>query len=255
MFELNGQTALVTGGAQGIGASISTALAVQGARVAILDLEESLAAEAAGRINQGKGRAMAAAVDVRDPEAVKKAAAAVREAFGEVDVLVNNAGWDRMMPFVDTAPAFWDKVIDINYKGVLNCVHAVLPDMIGRNRGRVISIASDAARVGSMGESVYAGAKGAVVSFSKSLAREVARHRITVNVICPGPTDTPMTRTMQEESDFAKKILSKMDKIIPLGRTGTGEDIAAAVVFLASSEAEFVTGQTLSVSGGLTMSG
>ena len=147
-----------------------------------------------------------------------------------------------------------DKVIDINYKGVLNCVYAVIHDMIGKNSGKIINISSDAARVGSSGEAVYAGAKGAVISFSKSLAREVARNQITVNVICPGPTDTPLTQQMQAESEFAQKVLSKMDKVIPLRRTGTPEEIAAAVVFFASTEADFITGQTLSVSGGLTMS-
>jgi 2-hydroxycyclohexanecarboxyl-CoA dehydrogenase len=187
-------------------------------------------------------------------ESVTRAVAVIKERFGEIDILVNNAGWDRMIPFAQTTPDFWNKVIDINYKGVLNCVYAVIHDMIGRNGGRIINIGSDAARVGSMGEAVYAGAKGAVISFSKSLAREMARNQVTVNVLCPGPTATPMTEQMQVESDFAKKILSKMDKIIPLNRMGTPEDIASAVVFLASDEAGFITGQTLSVSGGLTMS-
>ena len=254
MFELKGKTIMVTGGAQGIGKAISSVLAGQGARVAIVDIDETVAGQTADEINRQKETAMAVQVDITDPEKVKQAVARVRQQFGVVDVLVNNAGWDRMIPFVETTPDFWDKVIDINYKGVLNCVYAVLPDMIAKNRGKVINIASDAARVGSTGESVYAGAKGAVISFSKSLAREVARNQITVNVICPGPTDTPLTRQMQAESEFAQKILAKMDRVIPLGRTGTPGEIAAAVVFLASAEADFITGQTLSVSGGLTMS-
>lgn len=254
MFELKGKTAMVTGGAQGIGKAISSALAGQGAKVAIVDIDNAVAGQTADEINRQNATAIAIQADITDPEKVKQAVAGVREQFGAVDVLVNNAGWDRMMSFVETTPDFWDKVIDINYKGVLNCVYAVLPDMIEKNRGKIISIASDAARVGSTGESVYAGAKGAVISFSKSLAREVARNQITVNVICPGPTDTPLTRQMQAESGFAQKILSKMDKVIPLGRTGTPGEIAAAVVFLASAEADFITGQTLSVSGGLTMS-
>jgi len=254
MFELQDKTAMVTGGAQGIGKAIASSLAMQGAKVAIADRDEALARQTAGLIGENGGQAMAVAADVTDIEAVEKAVAAVKSRFGPVDILVNNAGWDRMIPFVQTTPDFWDKVIAINYKGVLNCVHAVLHDMIERNHGKIINIGSDAARVGSMGEAVYAGAKGAVISFSKSLAREVARHRITVNVICPGPTDTTLTRQMQEESDFAKKILSRMDKIIPLSRMGTPEEIAAAVVFFASREADFITGQILSVSGGLTMS-
>lgn len=254
MFELKEKTALVTGGALGIGKAVSTALAMQGARVAIADIDEAAAGQTADLISQNKGTAMSVLTDITDIEKVKEAVSAVKKRFGEIDILVNNAGWDRMIPFVETTPEFWDKVIDINYKGVLNCVYAVIHDMIERNSGKIISIGSDAARVGSTGESVYAGAKGAVISFSKSLAREVARNQITVNVVCPGPTDTPMTRQMQEESDFAKKILSKMDKVIPLKRTGSPEDVASAVVFLASKEADFITGQTLSVSGGLTMS-
>ncbi|MBS3731427.1 MAG: glucose 1-dehydrogenase [Desulfobacterales bacterium] len=254
MFELKDNTIMVTGGAQGIGKAISSALAGQGARVAIADIDEAVAGQTADEINRQNGTAMSVQADITDLEKVKQAVTGVRKQFGAVDVLVNNAGWDRMIPFVETTPDFWDKVIDINYKGVLNCVFAVIPDMIEKNRGKIINIASDAARVGSTGESVYAGAKGAVISFSKSLARELARNQITVNVICPGPTDTPLTRQMQAESEFAQKILSKMDKVIPLGRTGTPGEIAAAVVFLASAEADFITGQTLSVSGGLTMS-
>lgn len=254
MFELKDKTIMVTGGAQGIGKAISTALAGQGAKVAIADIDASAAGQAVDELKQQSLMAMAVQTDITDPEKVKQSVAKVKEAFGSIDVLVNNAGWDRMIPFIDTSPDFWDKVIDINYKGVLNCVYAVIHDMIGKKSGKIINISSDAARVGSSGEAVYAGAKGAVISFSKSLAREVARNQITVNVICPGPTDTPLTQQMQAESEFAQKILSKMDKVIPLRRTGTPEEIAAAVVFFASKEADFITGQTLSVSGGLTMS-
>ncbi|WP_054033464.1 SDR family NAD(P)-dependent oxidoreductase [Desulfatitalea tepidiphila] len=254
MFELTNKTALVTGGAQGIGKAISVALAQQGANVAIADIDEAVAKQTADLIDKEFGRAMAVQADITDIEKVKKAVTEIKEQFGPVDILVNNAGWDRMIPFVKTTPEFWDKVIDINYKGVLNCVYSVVPDMIERKHGKIINIGSDAARVGSSGEAVYAGAKAAIIAFSKSLAREVARNQITVNVICPGPTDTPLTQQMKQESEFATKVLSKMDKIIPLGRTGTPEEIGAAVVFLASREADFITGQTLSVSGGLTMS-
>ena len=254
MFELKGKTALVTGGAQGIGKAISATLAAQGAQVAIGDIDMQVAEATAAAINQAQGKAIAVQTDVTDMESVTRAVTVIKERFGVIDILVNNAGWDRMIPFAKTTPDFWNKVIDINYKGVLNCVYAVIHDMIGKNGGKIINIGSDAARVGSMGEAVYAGAKGAVISFSKSLAREVARHQITVNVVCPGPTDTPLTQQMQVESDFAKKVLSKMDKVIPLNRMGTPEEIASAVVFLASDEAGFITGQTLSVSGGLTMS-
>jgi 2-hydroxycyclohexanecarboxyl-CoA dehydrogenase len=244
---------MVTGGAQGIGKAISTALARQGARVAIADIDGTAAGKTVDELKQQSLAAMAVQTDITDLEKVKQSVTKVKEEFGSIDVLVNNAGWDRMIPFIDTKPDFWDKVIDINYKGVLNCVYAVIHEMIEKNSGKIINISSDAARVGSTGEAVYAGAKGAVISFSKSLAREVARNQITVNVICPGPTDTPLTQQMQAESEFAQKVLSKMDKVIPLKRTGTPEEIAAAVVFFASKEADFITGQTLSVSGGLTM--
>jgi 2-hydroxycyclohexanecarboxyl-CoA dehydrogenase len=253
MFELQNTTAMVTGGAKGIGKAIAKTLAMQGAQVAIADLDQAKALETADELNKDNKTAMAVHTDITDLDSVKQAVAQIKEQLGTVDVLVNNAGWDRMIPFVKTTPDFWDKVININYKGVLNCVYAVINDMIEQNKGKIINVSSDAARVGSSGEAVYAGAKGAVISFSKSLAREVARNKITVNVVCPGPTDTPLTQQMQEESDFAKKILSKMDKIIPLQRTGTPEELAAAVAFLASKEADFITGQTLSVSGGLTM--
>jgi 2-hydroxycyclohexanecarboxyl-CoA dehydrogenase len=253
MFELKNKTIMVTGGAQGIGKAISTALARQGARVAIADIDGTAAGKTVDELKQQSLAAMAVQTDITDLEKVKQSVTKVKEEFGSIDVLVNNAGWDRMIPFIDTKPDFWDKVIDINYKGVLNCVYAVIHEMIEKNSGKIINISSDAARVGSTGEAVYAGAKGAVISFSKSLAREVARNQITVNVICPGPTDTPLTQQMQAESEFAQKVLSKMDKVIPLKRTGTPEEIAAAVVFFASKEADFITGQTLSVSGGLTM--
>ncbi len=253
MFKLTGKTAIVTGGARGIGKGICLALAHQGAHVAIADLLMDAAQETAEQIVKTGAKAMAVQTDIADLESVKKMVENVKTEFGKIDILVNNAGWDRMKPFLKTTPDFWDKVININFKGVLNTVYAVAEDMIGRNSGRIINIASDAARVGSMGESVYSGAKGAVLSFSKTLARELARNAITVNVICPGPTPTPLLDDMKAEGSFADKILSSMDKIIPLKRMGTPEDIAAAVVFLASDEAGFITGQVLSVSGGLTM--
>ncbi|MCJ7772679.1 MAG: SDR family oxidoreductase, partial [Desulfobacterales bacterium] len=191
--------------------------------------------------------------DITDLVSVKTMVEKSRDHFGSIDILVNNAGWDRIIPFTETTPEFWDKIIDINFKGMLNCTYCVLDDMISKKRGKIINISSDAARVGSMGEAVYAGAKGAVISFSKSLARELARNQINVNVICPGPSSTPMVEEMKAESEFAEKILSSMDRIIPLKRMGLPEDIANAVVFLASKEADFITGQVLSVSGGLTM--
>lgn len=253
MFKLTGKTAIVTGGARGIGKGISMALAKQGAHVVIADLLMDAAQETAEEIHKSGTKALAVQTDISNLESVKAMVEKVKSEFGKIDILVNNAGWDRMKPFLKTTPDFWDKVININFKGVLNTVYAVAEGMIAQNSGRIINIASDAARVGSMGESVYSGAKGAVLSFSKTLARELARNSVTVNVLCPGPTPTPLLDDMKAEDSFADKVLSSMDKIIPLKRMGTPDDIAAAVVFLSSDEAGFITGQVLSVSGGLTM--
>jgi 2-hydroxycyclohexanecarboxyl-CoA dehydrogenase len=167
--------------------------------------------------------------------------------------LINVAGWDRFTPFVDTTPEFWDRVIAINYRGTLNTVHAVLPGMIERQAGRIVSVASDAARVGSSLESIYAGAKAAVIAFSKSIAREVARYGITVKVVCPGPTDTPLTRGMADELGSGERFVDSLTRAIPMRRLAVPDDVAPAIVFLASDDARFITGQTLSVSGGLTM--
>ena len=253
MFELTDKVAIVTGGARGIGRGICKVLARQGAKIAISDLLIDEAVAVAVDIENAGVRAIAVKTDVTSLDSVQAMVAGVKETFGPVDILVNNAGWDRMKPFIKTTPDFWSRVIDINYKGVLNTTYAVAEDMMHRNAGKIINIASDAARVGSMGESVYAGAKGAVIAFSKTMARELARNKINVNVICPGPTPTPLLDDMKAEDAFAEKVLSGMDRIIPLKRMGTSDDIAAAVVFFASEEANFITGQVLSVSGGLTM--
>jgi 2-hydroxycyclohexanecarboxyl-CoA dehydrogenase len=192
-------------------------------------------------------------LDVADTEAVRDAMAVVTGEIGPIGALINVAGWDRFAPFVGTAPEFWDRVIAINYRGTLNAVHAVLPGMIERQRGRIVSVASDAARVGSSLESIYAGAKGAVIAFSKSVAREVARHGITLNVVCPGPTDTPLIRGMAEELGNGEGFVDALRRAIPMRRLATPDDVAPAIVFLASDDAGYITGQTLSVSGGLTM--
>jgi len=253
MFELTNKVAIVTGGARGIGKGICEMLAKQGARVVIADLLIDEAVTCAAEIENVGGKAIAVKTDITDLASVQAMVDVVKETFGPVDILVNNAGWDRMKPFIKTTPDFWNKIIGINFKGVLNTTYAVADDMIERSSGKIINIASDAARVGSMGESVYAGTKGAVISFSKTMAREFARNKINVNVICPGPTPTQLLDDMKAEDAFADKVLSNMDKIIPLKRMGTADDIAAAVIFFASQEADFITGQVLSVSGGLTM--
>ncbi len=255
MYELNGKVAIITGGSRGIGKGIATVMAKQGAKIAIADLLKEESEKTAAEINSNGGTAMAVQTDICDFEQVKKMVSEVKEKFGSVDILVNNAGWDKMIPFDKTDPALWNKIIDINYKGVLNCVFCVMDHMKSQNYGKIINIASDAGRVGSSGEAVYAGTKGAVISFSKSMARELAKNQINVNVICPGPTNTPLVAEMKQDSEFNNKVLSSMEKIIPLKRMGVPEDIAYAVTFLSSKESDFITGQVLSVSGGLTMAG
>jgi 2-hydroxycyclohexanecarboxyl-CoA dehydrogenase len=242
--------ALVTGGAGAIGAAVCGRLAAVGHRVAVADLDASAAETVAAGLGDGH---IGLAMDVADTAAVRRGVEHVAATLGPIDVLVNVAGWDRFVPFVDTTPDFWDRVIAINYRGPLNTTHAVLPSMIERRHGRIVSVASDAARVGSSLESIYSGAKGAVVAFSKSVAREVARHGITVNVVCPGPTDTPLIRSMADELGDGERFVEALKKAIPMRRLATPEDIAPAVAFLASDAAAFITGQTLSVSGGLTM--
>jgi 2-hydroxycyclohexanecarboxyl-CoA dehydrogenase len=245
------EIAVVTGGAGAIGAAVCRHLAAEGRRVVVLDLDEKQAAAVAGEL-PGTGH-VGLGVDVSDTDAVRAAVAHVENDLGPIVSLINVAGWDRFVPFVDTTPELWDKVIAINYRGPLNTVHAVLPRMIERGGGRIVSVASDAARVGSSLEAVYSGAKGAVVAFSKSVAREVAKHGITVNVVCPGPTDTPLIHNMAGELGTGEKFVDALKKAIPMRRLADPDDIAPAVVFLASDGARFITGQTLSVSGGLTM--
>jgi 2-hydroxycyclohexanecarboxyl-CoA dehydrogenase len=247
MKGLSGKVGVITGAARGIGFAIAKRLAEEGATVAIADVDGDGAAQAAVRIG---GAAMGVRVDVTDSESIRAGIALVAERLGPIDVLVNNAGWDKVEPFVKSEEATWDRVIAINLKGPIACARAVLDSMIERRSGKIISISSDAARVGSSGEAVYAGAKAGIIGFSKTLAREVARYGINVNVICPGPTNTPL---FQEISGGNEKLAASLKQAIPLGRLGEPEDLAGAVAFFASDDAAFIMGQTLSVSGGLTM--
>jgi len=252
-MEQNGKSAIVTGAGRGIGRAIALALAGQGHRVAVLDLLAENAKSVQKEIEALGSEALALRVDLTNCQEVQQAVGEVLAKFGHVDVLVNNAGWDKMEAFLDSEPATWEKVIAINYKAVLYTCKFVLPHMVARGSGKVINIASDAGRVGSSGESVYAGAKGAVIAFSKTLAREMARNHVNVNVVCPGLTDTPLLKEIRDSSEKAGKVVDAVTRAIPLGRVGTPDDIANAVAFLASHGADFITGQTLSVSGGLTM--
>ena len=252
---MSNRVAFVTGGAQGIGGGISEALGAHGFRVAIADLNLDAAEQTAKRIIEAGGEAIAVAVDITDSASVRDAVKATTEQLGDIDVVVNNAGWDDFMPFVKTNEDFWDKILDINFKGALRVCHTVVPGMIERGFGRVINIGSDAGRVGSSLEAVYSGAKGGIIAFTKTLAREVATKGVTVNTVCPGPTDTPALRKFADNSgEDADKVIGGMARSVPMKRLGTPADVAVAVAFFASDAAEYITGQTLSVSGGLTMS-
>jgi len=252
-MKLRGKTALVTGGGRGIGRAIALGLAQEGAQVAVLDILADNAAAVVREIEATGVKALALPADLTKRAQVDRAIADTLTQFGQIDILVNNAGWDRMEMFLDSEEETWDKIIAINFKGLLYVCKAALPSMVARGQGKVISIASDAGRAGSTGEAVYAGTKGAIIAFSKTLAREMARHKITVNVVCPGLTETPLLQGIREQSPKTEKVIEAVTRAIPLGRVGQPEDIAGAVVYLASPAADFVTGQTLSVSGGLTM--
>jgi 2-hydroxycyclohexanecarboxyl-CoA dehydrogenase len=255
LVDMQGKVALVTGGARGIGRGIVTALAGAGASVAVADLRTDLAEETATEVARNTGaRVVALQTDVSDLVHVQKTTERVLQTFGNIDVLINNAGWDELKPFLQTTPDFWEKIIAINYRSVLNTCYAVLPHMVARKAGAVVNISSDAGRVGSLGEAVYAGAKAAIIAFSRTLAREHARDNIRFNVVCPGPTQTPLVEEMQQQ-EFGGRVLGRLEQYVPLKRLGKPEDIAPMVVFLASDAASFITGQVISVSGGLTMVG
>jgi 2-hydroxycyclohexanecarboxyl-CoA dehydrogenase len=255
MAKLAGQVVVVTGGGGGIGGAACRRFAQEGARVAVFDMNLAAAQKVADAIVASGGVAKAFQCDITDRAAVDAAVAATEAQLGPIQVLVNNAGWDIFKPFTKTVPAEWDKLIAINLTGALHMHHAVLPGMVARGGGRIVNIASDAARGGSSGEAVYAACKGGLVALSKTLAREHARHNITVNVVCPGPTDTALLAGFAEGAANPEKLMDAFKKAIPLGRLGQPDDLAGAIVFLSSSDAAFITGQVISVSGGLTMHG
>ncbi len=246
------RVAIVSGAGRGIGRGIALALANAGYAVGVADLREAESSETVALIQQAGGRALFVPLDVANSDMVKAAVARVTAELGAIDTVVNNAGWDELKPFIATDEALWLKIVDINYLGTLRLTHAVLPGMLERRWGRVINIASDAGRVGSSLEAVYSGAKGAIIAFTKALAREVARKGVTANSVCPGPTNTPGLQQAVQGEDSAK-VMEAMKRGVPIGRLGEPEDIGAAVAFLAGEGAGYITGQTLSVSGGLTM--
>lgn len=255
MTEFQGRHVIVTGGAGGIGAATVWRFAQAGANVSILDRDQ----EAAGRVvDKAVAEGLTAEAypcDVTDLASVEAAVSSAVERFGPVQVLVNNAGWDVFRPFLQTTPDEWAKLIAINFVGVMNLHHAVLPQMVAAKYGRIVNIASDAARVGSTGEAVYAGCKAAVVGFSKTIAREHARHGITVNIVCPGPTDTALFAEYRDGAANPDKLIEAFRRAIPLGRIGQPDDLPGAILYFAGDAAGYVTGQVLSVSGGLTMAG
>ncbi len=250
--RLKNKVAIVTGSAQGIGRAIVTRLASEGARVAVADIDVEGAKRTAEEIKAAGGHAIAVKLDVTSLQDALDAADLVERELGAIDILVNNAGWDIIEPFLESKPETWDKVIAINYRGVLNCCKAVATKMQARKSGKIVSISSDAGRVGSTGEAVYAGCKAAIIGFSKTLAREFARYGINVNVVCPGPTQTALLKNAMAGREG---VLDAMARGIPFRRLGQPEDLAGAVAFFASSDADYATGQVLSISGGLTMAG
>lgn len=253
---LRGQIALVTGGGNGIGAAIARRLATSGASVAIMDRDEASARAVASELEAIAEATAVVVADISDNAAVAGGVAEVEAAMGPIDILINNAGWDSLRPFLDNDEAHRDLIIDINLKGMINVTHAVLTGMVSRGHGRIVTISSDAGRVGSSGQAVYSACKAGTIALTKSIAREVARHGITLNVVAPGPTRTKMMAEALDGDDAAAKhILERMTKAVPMRRMGEPEDVAGIAAFLASDEASFITGQVISVSGGLTMHG
>jgi 2-hydroxycyclohexanecarboxyl-CoA dehydrogenase len=253
-MPLDQQVTFVTGAGSGIGRAIAIRLACDGARVAVADINRAGADETVRLVTSTNGTALAVDADVTSFESVTAAVAAVRNQWGDVEILVNNAGWDRIEPFVQNTPELWQRVIAINLHGPIHCTRAVLDGMIARRRGKIISISSDAGRVGSSGEAVYSACKGGIIAFSKTLARELARYLINVNVVAPGPTQTALIDEISKGPEGAR-VIEAMVRAIPFRRLARPEEIAAAVAFFASADADFITGQVLSVSGGLTMAG
>jgi 2-hydroxycyclohexanecarboxyl-CoA dehydrogenase len=254
MRGLKDRPVIVTGAANGIGAAIARRLAQEGCAVGIFDVDAAAGGTTAGEITAADGRARLYAVDITDYDAVGAAVERFEAGFGPAAFLVNNAGWDRAASFLDTTPDFWRKVVAINLFGPLNVSHVVLRGMAARGFGRVVNIASDAGRVGSSGEAVYSACKGGVIAFTKTLARELVGKGVTLNTLCPGPTDTAILRSFLEGPD-GTRIAEGLKRAIPMRRFGVPDDYPGLVAFLLSDDAAYITGQTISVSGGLTMHG
>lgn len=250
MRGLNGQRVIVTGGASGIGRATALRLADEGCRVGIFDLDEAGAAATRSMAGSNGDSISAYKVDIVDHAEVEQTVRQFESEHGPVSLLANIAGWDKAQPFLESEVELWHKIIAINLYGPLNVHHAIAKGMAERKFGRIVNVASDAGRVGSSGEAVYSACKGGIASFTKTLARELARSGVTLNVVCPGPTDTPLFRSFADQ-----KLADALTRAIPMGRLGQPEDCAGVIAFLLSDDAKFMTGQTVSVSGGLTMHG
>jgi 2-hydroxycyclohexanecarboxyl-CoA dehydrogenase len=248
-MTMKDKVAIVTGAASGIGRATAQALAAAAARVVVADIDLDKGEAVAAAVRHDGHKAEFMRVDMTDTASIGAFAAAVQAQFGPIDILVNGAGWGRTAPFWDGTPEFWSKLVALNLVGPMTLAKALLPAMMERGGGRIVNIASDAGRVGSLGETVYSAAKGGLIAFTKSLAREVARYGISVNCVCPGPTDTPLMAAVPD------KVKESLTKAIPFRRLGKPEEVAAAVLFFAGDGASYITGQVLSVSGGLTMAG
>ena len=252
-MKLQGKTALIAGGGGGIGRAVALALARDGAKTAVADIVKDNAEKVSAEVKELGVDGIAWQLDLTKKADVDRMVNEIVARFGQIDILVNCQGWDRLEPFVESHEETWEKLLAINFKSVLYTAKAVLPQMISHGGGKIVNISSDAGRVGSSWEAVYAGAKGAVIAFSKTIAREVARYKINVNVVCPGLTETPLLQAVRNQSEQTAKIIEAVTKATPFRRPAKPEEIAEAVLFFTSPAAEFITGQTLSVSGGLTM--